>query len=162
MHFRANRSSNLSLPAGWATSILRAGLVSCLLGLLGAQASYGAGCQQSADRSNLFEGGQAGRLPRCGWWTKGPLVRIYEAGKFRYFQVPTGKAPCHGPSCRGSAPEHTFTLPATNESNRVNLLCDQVSGRELFVPAPGRRHATETFIPPTSPVLAGPLRPPRT
>ncbi|MFN3191701.1 MAG: hypothetical protein ACE361_14415 [Aureliella sp.] len=65
----------------------------------------------------LMSGASSGRIASFYWWTQGPVIRVYENGRFSYYQAPTKQSPCEGPDCRGTPSKSTFQEVAINTSD---------------------------------------------
>jgi len=124
-----------------------------------------AGCSYTLSaEQTVFSGGEEGRVAEYYPWTKGPVIRVYRDGQFKYYQAPVTAdhhpGPCDGPACHGrSQPKPTLETVMNFDSLRLPVAtCN--------LPAPQRPPALRSkcvlglACEWQSPELAGPLRPP--
>ena len=144
--------------------VARLGLLCALsicMGLTGnlAQAS---GCRYShSSQSQLFQAGSQSRFARFFLWSSGSVQRIYEDGRFVYYQVPTEPPPCDGPSCRPAEPGTSFQSATTVESQRLTVDAKRTAATPIPPAASRPLCSVEQQCAPSH-VLDGPLRPPCT
>ncbi len=111
----------------------------CVLLCVVSEATHASGCHyqpvgEKVVSGEQFTGGKDGRVAQFYMWTTGPMRRVYEGGRFFYFQMPTEQMPCDGPNCRPSENNFSLQPSATTELPRL-VLDGQFGSKCLFPPA---------------------------
>lgn len=132
--------------------------------LFGNQANAGCHLNTAGAAKEQFAGFTEHTLPEHAWWTVGPVERLYEGGRFIYYQVSTPLRPCNQPGCRGSVPEPKMSMPSATHSNRVSTLSLRSANAitTLLPDSSCEIRADGEFDAWVNPILDGPLRPPCT
>ena len=137
------------------------GLILCFSVTLTTNAQAGCKLGTRAEAKEQFPGFQVETLPKWSWWTLGPVERVYEGGRFIYYQVPTPFRPCNSPKCRGSIPEPAMSMPPLHQSSRVNLMSCGAALHQILLNAGDEcQRVVEIRIEWANPSADRPLRPP--
>ncbi|QDV27683.1 hypothetical protein Q31a_60760 [Aureliella helgolandensis] len=122
---------------------------------------YAAGCHSQPLPQTYFAGGTVHTLAAWVPWTTGSVQRVYTEGKLVYFPlILDGSSPCRGPNCDGAPPSPSFSSPALVES-QPTLAVGLPSAPVELLPQPCSRSQLSADGATSSPVLAGPWKPPR-
>ncbi len=152
-------SSNSHRSYRLAGSLFPLGLC-CLFALQSLVSTGFAGCHDRGAEVMVFDGEDAGGLPQWHWWTGDGVRRVYEGGRFTYYQVLGGALPCHGPSCDGRPARTSFTVVVSIDTQRVSPPFSQPIARCLPARLRAQRLCFDSGVSHSNPILPGPFRPP--